>query len=121
MTNSDKPDNPFADAATQSTATLSEIMMAGSPGIARIWSGLACEGTRFLCERLQEDLKTQAALLSCKTPAELSKLQTDYVQTAMAHYGSTAQCIIRVMAKATEEATALSRTDRSRDYDDVPV
>ena len=40
----------------------------------------------FVAERIKEDVKTQHQMMHCKTPAELQKIQADFVRTAIEQY-----------------------------------
>ena len=78
----------------------------------QVWQEIMSESAAFMTERLQKDLETQQAMLTCKSPVELINLQSDFVQKALTDY--------------TEEATRmyklLTRTSgTARDYDDVPL
>ena len=50
------------------------------------WSAMGSEVSEFIAERIQEDIKTQHAMLKCKNPAELSAIQTAFVQKAIEQY-----------------------------------
>ena len=50
------------------------------------WSAMGSEVSEFIAERIQEDIKTQHAMLKCKNPAELSAVQTAFVQKAIEQY-----------------------------------
>lgn len=117
MTKSEKP----TDATTQGVAAMSQAMLAANPALAGIWSELASESARFVSQRLQEDIKTQTAMLACKTPAELAKLQTEFFQTAMTQYTEEAYKMFEIMTEAGGEAVKEAKTGSSRNYDDVPV
>lgn len=117
MTKSEKP----TDATTQSVAAMSQAMLAANPALAGIWSELASESARFVSQRLQEDIKAQTAMLACKTPADLAKLQAEFFQTAMSQYTEEVYRIADIMLKATGPIVQLTKTGRSRDYDDVPI
>jgi len=64
-------------------SALPAAMMAGHPG-ARIWLEIMAESTRFVSERLQDDLETQKAMLRCESPAELVQLQSEFFRKAAA-------------------------------------
>jgi len=49
---------------------LASAMAAANPA-ARMWLDIMAESTRFVSERLQNDLETQQALLRCQTPADV--------------------------------------------------
>lgn len=50
------------------------------------WNAMGSEVSEFIADRIQEDIKTQQAMLKCKNPAELSAVQTAFVQKAIEQY-----------------------------------
>lgn len=96
-------------------------MMAASPAALRPWLEIFSESTRFVADRLQQDLATQKAMLSCKTPAELMKVQAEFYKTAMDQYSEEAALLFEMMSKATESSFKQAGVSLSRKYDDVPL
>ena len=86
-------------------------MAAFNPAAAKVWQDIMTESVRFMTERLQKDMETQKAMLSCKSPAELLQLQTEFFQDAMKDYTD----------EATRMLTLMSSTGTARSYDDVPL
>jgi len=107
------------EAATANVSDMTAAMMAGSPAMAKAWADMMTESARFLSDRLQEDMETQKALLSCKTPAEVMQVQSEFFRKAMVDYTAEAQRMLMLMTGASEEA--LEETTTKRGYDDVPV
>ncbi|MCV2869956.1 phasin family protein [Defluviimonas sp. WL0002] len=54
------------------------------------WGDIGAEFMEFLSARIHEDVKTQQAILHCKDPAELRKIQEDFLQTAVDQYAAQA-------------------------------
>jgi len=109
------------EADTPGAADMTAAMMAGNPLMAKAWTEMMTESARFISQRLQEDMATQKAMLACKTPADLMKLQTEFYRKAMEDYSEEAQRMFRIMMGATEEAVDQAKTGTKRGYDDVPL
>lgn len=112
-------------AATKTTTTpqtqaLASAMTAGHPA-ARMCLDIMAESTRFMSERLQNDLETQQALLRCQSPVDLVKVQSDFFRKAMEQYGFEAQRIFDIMTEATGDTVKDAKTSTKRGFDDVPV
>lgn len=78
----------------------------------QVWQEIMSESAAFMTERLQKDLETQQAMLTCKSPVELLNIQSEFVQKTLTDY--------------TEEATRMYKlltntNGTGRDYDDVPL
>lgn len=102
-------------------ADVTATMMAANPALAKTWATVMNESARFLSERLQEDMEAQKALLACKTPAEVVKVQSEFFRKAMVQYSDEAQRMFRIMTDATEEAVREAGTGTRREYDDIPI
>ena len=100
---------------------LTKAMMAINPVGTKAWLDIMSEGRRFMMERLQQDLETQKALLTCKTPMELLEVQSDFIKTAMEQYADEAMRLCKAMNEAREKTLEDARSGLSREYDDVPV
>ncbi len=94
------------------TNPMADVMTAFTPMAAEVWQEIMREGARFMTERLQKDLETQQAMLSCKSPTELLQLQAEFYQSAMSDYSAEATRMLTLMARAN---------GTSRNYDDVPL
>lgn len=79
------------------------------------------ESMRFFTQRLQQDMETQAAMLACKTPADLMKVQAEFFGKAVEEYGAEAARMAEIVAKAAGQPMAALKTGMARDYDDVPL
>ncbi|MCT8328863.1 phasin family protein [Albidovulum sediminis] len=51
---------------------------------------MGAEYMDFLAERIREDVRTQHAILHCKDPADLRKVQEDFLKTAADQYAAQA-------------------------------
>lgn len=94
------------------TNPMADVMATFTPMAAEVWQEIMREGARFMTERLQKDLETQQAMLSCKSPTELLQLQSDFYQSALSDYSAEATRMLALMGRAN---------GTSRSYDDVPL
>lgn len=99
------------DSAAADTAMFAP-MMAFGPKAVEAWQDIINESVGFMTRRLERDLETQQAMLNCKTPADLLKVQADFIETTFAQYTEEANRMMKIMAKAGNAA---------RGYDDVPL
>lgn len=93
-------------------------MMAGSAA-AQVWMDMGTEAVRFVWERLQQDIKTQQALLACTSLEEMQKVQAAFFTAAQEQYAAEAAKMLDLMGKAAASGMAGSPT--ARRYDDVPL
>lgn len=93
-------------------AALTEAMVAFNPMAAETWREIMTESARFLSERLQQDMEAQQAMLKCKSPLELLRVQTEFFQKAIADYAKEATRMMQITTKPT---------GTKRDYDDIPL
>lgn len=115
--------NSKPDAKTQGAA-MAAPFMALNPAAAQAWQDVMSDSARFLAERFQQDMDTQKALLSCKNPAELLQVQTDFFQSAMQQYSDHATRVFSRLSAAADSSGAEGKGGRSgtaRKYDDVPI
>jgi hypothetical protein len=106
--------------AKPDTSALTSAMAAGNPA-ARMWLDIMAESTRFVSERLQNDLETQRAMLRCQSPADLVQVQSDFIRKAVEQYTSEAQRMYQIMTEVTGDAVKDTKTGTKRGYDDIPV
>lgn len=97
------------------------MFMAANPVFAQAWMDMMAESARFVTARLQADLKTQAALMSCKSPAEVVEVQTAFLNEAMQTYAEEAARLMRMTVTASTDIAQDLKSGHSRGYDDVPV
>ena len=103
------------------TSAMTETMMAANPVLAEAWNSFMAESSQFLTKRLQQDLDTQRAMMACKSPAELLKLQTEFLSTAMDHYTEYTTRLYKAMSTAMSGPLPKTRSGLSRRYDDIPL
>lgn len=67
-----------------------------------LWDSMAELGQEmmeFMNHRLQEDMETSRALMTCKTPEEAFRLQCRFAETATREYFAEAQKVMELAAK----------------------
>lgn len=87
----------------------------------KIWLDVMSETVRFLSERLKQDVETQKAMLACKDPADLMKLQADFYRTAMEQYTAEATTMMDILSKSAAGSVGAASFGQKRGYDDVPL
>lgn len=102
-------------------ASAMAAMMAASPVAARAWMDIFNEGTRFMADRLQQNLETQKAMLACRSPSDVLQVQSSFVSGAMEQYADEARRLFTMMSDAAGTTIRDARTGHSRRYDDVPL
>lgn len=100
---------------------MAAAMMAVNPVATKAWMDIMSESTRFLTERLKQDLETQKAMLACKTPAELLQVQSQFLTSAIEHYSKETARLYKMMSTATETTLKDVQSGHARSYDDVPL
>jgi len=101
-------------------SALTGAMAARNPA-AKIWLDIMAQSTRLVSERLQNDLETQQAMLRCRNPADLVRLQSEFFRKAIEQYTSEAQRVFEIMTQASEDVASKTGTGTKRGYDDVPL
>ncbi|MBF9058579.1 hypothetical protein HKCCSP123_05230 [Rhodobacterales bacterium HKCCSP123] len=96
-------------------------LMSANPVFAKAWLDLMSESARFLTERLHSDLETQKALMACKTPMDLMKVQAEFLNTAMQQYADEVARLMNMTVRASRDIANDLKSGHSRGYDDVPV
>ena len=117
MAKSSKKDTPAEGEIPQATAA----MMSLSPVAMQAWQDVITECNRFVMDRLQQDLETQQSMLSCKSPADLMKLQTEFFQTAFKQYSEESIRLMQMMSDAAGQSMKEVQSSAKRRYDDVPL
>lgn len=103
------------------TSALTATMTAFNPVAAKAMQEIMSESTRFLTDRLKQDMETQKAILACKNPVELMQVQSAFFKTAMEQYGAYVFRLQKTITSATTDAAKDAGSGHSRGYDDVPV
>ena len=93
-------------------------LAAGAVAI-QAWSEVGTEALRFLWDRLQQDVRTQNALLACTSLEELRQVQTEFFTSAQQQYADEARKLFEILARSTAEG--LQASSGARRYDDVPL
>ena len=94
-------------------------MIAISPEAVESWQEIATEWGRFVIDRLHKDVETQRAMLECRSPSELMKVQTEFYQTAIQQYSEETMRLMQMMSEAAGKTMSSAKT--ARKYDDVPL
>lgn len=87
----------------------------------KAWSDLGAEVMEFAASRIQQDMEAQKAMLACKSPQDLQKVQTDYYSKALEDYRAQIQRAMAVMSGAAKMPTGSMTNATKRGYDDVPL
>ena len=98
-----------------------DAIMGTAPATVKAWSEVMTECSKFVMDRLQQDLETQQAMLTCKTPAELFKLQSAFYQQATQQYSEQATRMFELISKSTQQTIAQANSGHARKYDDIPL
>lgn len=113
-----KTNTPEKEAGTDA---MTAAMIALNPFATTAWTDILTESTRFVSDRLQQDLEAQRAILACRTPDELMDVQAKFFKEAMTQYLDEATRLYEMMSKATEDTLKDTHFGTARRYDDVPV
>lgn len=92
-----------------------------NPVAAKAWQDIMSESARFLADRLQQDLSAQRAMLACKTPNELLRVQSEFYKKAVEQYTEEFTRLSKMMHEATCATLEDARSGHSRGYDDIPI
>lgn len=83
------------------------------------WAETAAEAVRFVWGRLQQDIKTQQAMLACTSLEEMRQIQSEFFSAAQEQYAAEAGKMLDLIGKAA--ASGLTHPVTARRYDDVPL
>ncbi len=89
------------------------------PVVIQAWMEIGTEAVRFVWDRLQQDIKTQQAMMTCTSLDQMQKVQADFFTAAQEQYTAEAAKMLDLMSKA--QAAGLTPTPTARRYDDVPL
>jgi hypothetical protein len=106
------------DAGNAAAFDTGPAMSAGSVAI-QAWMDMGTETLRFVWDRLQQDMKTQKAMLACTSLEEIQKVQAEFFRSAQDQYAAEARKMQEMLGKAT--TAGMTASIRPRRYDDVPV
>lgn len=100
-----------------------ENMIALNPmqgGALKAIYAMGTETMQFLSSRMQHDIETQKAMLTCKTLEDLQKVQADFYKKALEDYSAAGAKMMGIMSASSDTVgNAVSATKRG--YDDVPL
>ena len=83
------------------------------------WVDMGAEALRFVWDRLQQDFKTQQAMLTCTSLEEIQQVQTAFFATAQEQYTTEAGKMLDLIGKAA--SLDLTSSTKARSYDDMPL
>ncbi len=83
------------------------------------WAEMGAEAVRSLQDRLQQDSKTQQAMLACTSLEEMRKIQSEFFTAAQEQYAAEAVKMLDLIRKVAASGRMASAT--ARRYDDVPL
>lgn len=87
----------------------------------KMWSDLGAEVMQFASSRMEQDIEAQKAMLACKSPQDLQKVQSQYFSKALEDYRAQIQRAMEVMSGAADKRAGGVFTSTKRGYDDVPL
>ncbi len=76
------------------------------PGWAQSVAAFNAEVVRFLSDRLDEDLKTQAEILQCRDPVSLREIQGRFLKTAFEQYCAEIGKLVQMNQAAVSQVCA---------------
>ncbi len=100
---------------------LTAPIAAFNPAAAQAWTEIATDCARFAMSRVQTDIATQSAMMTCGTPAEWMKLQADYMRDTIQQYSEQSARVVELMSAAMGQPSKGGRSAFSRKYDDIPL
>ena len=96
---------PFASFGTMQAEGFERFSLLGAAFVESMGQ-LNKEFVRFVGERLQEDVKTQHALMQCRDVGKLSEIQADFIKTAFDQYAAETGTMVEMSMKIVEESLA---------------
>jgi hypothetical protein len=115
--------NKAPQSKTDPIATAVENMIALNPmqgGVLKAMYTMGTETMAFLSSRMQHDIETQKALLTCKTLEDLQSVQARFYKKALEDYSTAASKMMGIIsASSGDVGSPLPSTKRA--YDDVPL
>ena len=92
-----------------------------NPQAASVWTEVMNAQTRFIMDRLQKDMEAQKAVMTCRDPNQLLKIQSDFYQSTVKEYAEQTAHMLKLTTEATAKTMEAAKTGYSRAYDDVPL
>ncbi|MHA6323645.1 phasin family protein [Roseivivax sp. CAU 1753] len=103
MANTSKTQDTVASAAADEFNTLVHLQEAGLGnlmGMSSAWietiTDMGAEVAAFVAERIQEDVKTQHAIMHCRNVAEMQHVQAEFIQKALEQYQAETGKLLRM-------------------------
>jgi hypothetical protein len=93
--------------------------MAVGTAAMQAWMDVGAEAVRFVWDRLQQDIKTQQAMLGCTSLDQMQKVQAEFFRSAQDQYAAEGRRMMEMVGKAATAGWAGSGL--ARRYDDVPL
>lgn len=87
----------------------------------KAWFDMGLEALRFVSSRMQEDIETQRAMLACKSPEDIRKVQADFYTKALEDYHAEASRMMEIIKETTADELGEGLPSTKRGYDDVPL
>lgn len=102
MTNAKDSTTPFASFGAMQAENMERFSLLGA-AFAENVGKMNTEVLRFLGERLQEDLKTQRALMQCRDIAKMSEIQSEFLRKAFDQYTAETGKMVQMSMQIVED------------------
>lgn len=96
-----------------------ELSIAVGTAAVEAWAKMGTETVRFAWERIEQDIKTQEAMLACTSLEEMHQVRADFMAAAREDYAAQTVKMLGLMGKAG--LSGLKASKAARRYDDVPL
>jgi hypothetical protein len=114
-----KPKTETSTGKDGSAASAMSAPMAVGNAAMQAWMEMGGEVVRFVWDRLQQDIKTQQAMLACTSLEEIQVVQAEFFKAAQKQYIAETQRMLEMFGKAATAVVAPAA--EARRYDDVPL
>ncbi|WP_176473845.1 phasin family protein [Actibacterium ureilyticum] len=102
MSKTKENSNPLAGYGAMQAENVERLNLLGTAFVENIGK-MNTEVLRFLGERLQEDLKTQHALMQCHDVARMSEIQSAFLKTAFEQYTAETGKMVQMGMQIVED------------------
>lgn len=113
-----KTEAPTMQNPTRKASSHQWPLMVGTAA-AQAWMDVGTETIRFIWNRMQQDQKTQKALLACTSLEEMQQVHAAFMCQAREQYVAETRKMIDLMSRASTAGIGVAPT--ARRYDDVPL
>ena len=86
-----------------------------------IWVNMLNETARFVTGRIQHDMETGLALLDCRTPQDVMRVQNDYARETVSQYAFETARLMGLLTSTSVLPVSRGKGGLARGYDDVPL